>query len=38
VTPLETNQAAEVLDRARRALERGERLGGGRVTMAAASR
>jgi GGDEF domain-containing protein len=38
VTPLKTHQAAEVLDRARRALEHGERRGGGRVTMAAASR
>lgn len=38
VTPLETNQAAEVLDRARRALERSEQRGGGQVTMAGASR
>jgi GGDEF domain-containing protein len=38
VTPLESNQAAEVLDRARRALERGEQRGGGQVTMACPSR
>jgi len=35
VTPLDTHQAAAVLDRARRALERGERHGGGPVTLAA---
>jgi len=34
VTPLDTHQAAAVLDRARRALERGERHGGGPVTLA----
>jgi GGDEF domain-containing protein len=34
VTPLDTPQATVILDRAREALNRGERHGGGRVTMA----
>lgn len=38
VTPLESPNAAVILERARRALERGERSGGERVTMAAGSR
>jgi GGDEF domain-containing protein len=37
VTPLEVADAAAILDRARGAVERGERAGGARVTMAAAS-
>lgn len=38
VTPLETPDAAALLNRARAALERGERHGGAQVTMAASSR
>jgi GGDEF domain-containing protein len=38
VTPLDTAEAKLVLHRARDALDRGESLGGGRVTLAASSR